>query len=86
MASTEDTVDRCAKCVEDTFGKCKLNEHTCTNCAARCTRDVGGSRGQDEYIKPLRPIQHQELTGAGADVKASKTVADVFVSLGGALG
>eukprot|EP00959_Pyramimonas_sp_CCMP1952_P185537 3879364-Pyramimonas_sp.AAC.1 len=28
MAGTGDTVDRCVKCVEGTFGKCELNKHT----------------------------------------------------------
>eukprot|EP00959_Pyramimonas_sp_CCMP1952_P387079 8112112-Pyramimonas_sp.AAC.1 len=41
--------------------------------------------GQDEYIKQLRPIQHPELTGAGAGAEACKMVADMFVSLRGAL-
>eukprot|EP00959_Pyramimonas_sp_CCMP1952_P030925 648659-Pyramimonas_sp.AAC.1 len=39
MASTEDTVDKYVKCVEYTFGKCKLSKHTYTNCAIRCTKD-----------------------------------------------
>eukprot|EP00959_Pyramimonas_sp_CCMP1952_P362462 7590779-Pyramimonas_sp.AAC.1 len=29
----------------------------------------------------IRPIQHPELSGADADAKASKMVADMFVSL-----
>eukprot|EP00959_Pyramimonas_sp_CCMP1952_P294613 6162143-Pyramimonas_sp.AAC.1 len=65
MAGTEDTTDKYAKCVEDTFG-CKLNKHTYTNCA-------------------LRPIQHPDLAGADAGAQATKMVADVFVSLRGAL-
>eukprot|EP00959_Pyramimonas_sp_CCMP1952_P236382 4939865-Pyramimonas_sp.AAC.1 len=39
----------------------------------------------DEYIKQLRPVQHPELPGADADVQAFKMVADMFVSLRGAL-
>eukprot|EP00959_Pyramimonas_sp_CCMP1952_P245738 5135858-Pyramimonas_sp.AAC.1 len=41
--------------------------------------------GQDEHIKQLRPIQHPELTGAGAHAQEPKMVADMFVSLRGAL-
>eukprot|EP00959_Pyramimonas_sp_CCMP1952_P447797 9376645-Pyramimonas_sp.AAC.1 len=87
VACTEDTVDKYVKCVADTFGKCKLNKHTSTNCAVIYTKDEGGNvtLDQDEYIKQLRPIQHRELTGAGADAQAAKTVADMFVSLRGAL-
>jgi hypothetical protein len=40
---------------------------------------------QDEYIATMRPIMHAELTGASADDKATKAVADQFVSLRGAL-
>eukprot|EP00959_Pyramimonas_sp_CCMP1952_P236514 4942686-Pyramimonas_sp.AAC.1 len=39
----------------------------------------------NEYIKQLRPIQHPELTGADAGAQASKMVADMCVSLRGAL-
>eukprot|EP00959_Pyramimonas_sp_CCMP1952_P233689 4883929-Pyramimonas_sp.AAC.1 len=49
MAGTEDTIDKCVKCVEDTF---------------------------DESVKQLRPIQHPELTGAGADARATEMGAD----------
>eukprot|EP00974_Lingulodinium_polyedra_P056359 5419879-Lingulodinium_polyedra.AAC.1 len=40
---------------------------------------------QDENIASLRPIVSQELTGAPPDAKATKLVADQFVSLRGAL-
>eukprot|EP00959_Pyramimonas_sp_CCMP1952_P378655 7931895-Pyramimonas_sp.AAC.1 len=40
---------------------------------------------QDGYIQQLRPFQHHELTGADAEAKASKMVADMFVILRGAL-
>eukprot|EP00959_Pyramimonas_sp_CCMP1952_P242450 5067723-Pyramimonas_sp.AAC.1 len=83
MAATEDTIDKCVKFVEEIFGKCKLNKHTCTNCAVRYTKDVDGnvSLDQDEYIQQLRPIRRPELTGEDAGAKASKVVADVFASL-----
>eukprot|EP00959_Pyramimonas_sp_CCMP1952_P091721 1920069-Pyramimonas_sp.AAC.1 len=87
MAGTEDTMDKYVKCVEDAFVKCKLNKRTCTNCAVRYTKDEDGNvtLDQDEYIKQLRPIQLPELTGAKADAPATKMVADMFVSLRGAL-
>eukprot|EP00959_Pyramimonas_sp_CCMP1952_P286979 6001460-Pyramimonas_sp.AAC.1 len=74
MTSTEDTIDKYVKCVEDTFGNCKLNTHTCTDCAVRYTKDEGGNvtLDPDEYIQQLRPIQHPELTGADADAQATK--------------
>eukprot|EP00959_Pyramimonas_sp_CCMP1952_P169637 3543663-Pyramimonas_sp.AAC.1 len=73
--------------VEDTFGQCRLNKHTCTNCAVVYTEDEGGNAtlSRDEYIKQSCPIQHPELTGADADAQATKVVADMFVSLRGAL-
>eukprot|EP00959_Pyramimonas_sp_CCMP1952_P240305 5021780-Pyramimonas_sp.AAC.1 len=64
MAGTEDSMENCVKCVEDTFGKCKLNKHTYTKCTVIYTKDEDGSvtLDQHEYIKQLRPIQHPELT------------------------
>eukprot|EP00959_Pyramimonas_sp_CCMP1952_P336094 7037599-Pyramimonas_sp.AAC.1 len=87
MAGTEGTIDKCVKCVEDTFGKCKLNKRTCTTCAVRYAKDEDGSviLDQAECIEQFRPIQHSELTGADADAQASKMVADMFVSLRGAV-
>ena len=87
MAGEEDTIDKYAKAVEGTFGKCKLNKHSYTNCAVRYTKTEDGHvhLDQDEYIKQLRPIQHPELTGINADANASKTVTDMLVSLRGAL-
>ena len=73
--------------VEKVFGKCKLHKHTYTNCAVRYSKDEHGNvlMDQDEYIKQLRPIQHPDLSGANAEAKATKPVADMFVSLRGAL-
>ena len=57
MAGIEERIDNYIKCVEDTFGTCKLNNHTYTNCAVRYTKDSVGNvtLDQDEYIKQLRP-------------------------------
>eukprot|EP00959_Pyramimonas_sp_CCMP1952_P067181 1402269-Pyramimonas_sp.AAC.1 len=87
MAGTEDTIDKHDKCVEDTFGKCKLSKLTYTNCVVRHTKGEDGNvtLDQDECIKQLRPIQHPELPCADAGAKASRMVADMFVSLRGAL-
>eukprot|EP00959_Pyramimonas_sp_CCMP1952_P190760 3989649-Pyramimonas_sp.AAC.1 len=83
MAGTEDTIDKYAQRVEDTFGKCKLSKHTCTNCVVRYTKDEDGNVTLDQYgyIKQLRPIRHPALTGADADAQATKMLADMFVSL-----
>ena len=87
MTGEASAIDRYVKCVETTFGECKLNKHSYTNCAVRYAKHDDGSVSldQDEYIKQLRPIQHPELTGAPAESKATKIVADMFVSLRGAL-
>eukprot|EP00959_Pyramimonas_sp_CCMP1952_P314078 6574904-Pyramimonas_sp.AAC.1 len=60
---------------------------TCTNCDVRYTKDEDGNAtlDQDGYIKQLRPRQHPALAGANADAQSFKMVADMFVSLGGAL-
>eukprot|EP00959_Pyramimonas_sp_CCMP1952_P361037 7561358-Pyramimonas_sp.AAC.1 len=86
MAGAECAIDRCVKCVEDTFGACKVNAHACANCAVRYAEDSDGNITlyQDEYTKQLRPFQHHALAGAGAEAKASKMVADICVSLRGA--
>eukprot|EP00959_Pyramimonas_sp_CCMP1952_P224158 4686794-Pyramimonas_sp.AAC.1 len=87
MAVTEDTVDTCAKCFEDTSGACKLHRLTHANCAVRCAKDGDGDVTLDpgEYIKQLRPIQQHELTGADAEAKASNMVTGMTVNLRGAL-
>eukprot|EP00959_Pyramimonas_sp_CCMP1952_P277101 5792488-Pyramimonas_sp.AAC.1 len=87
MAGTEDTIDKYVKCGGGTLGKCKFNKHTYTNCAVRYTKDEDGNVTLDqyEYIKQPRPIQLPKLTGADADAQATKVVADMFVSLRGAL-
>ena len=58
MTGMEEHIDTYIKCVEDTFGKCKLNKHTYPNCAVRYTKDSNGNVAldQDDYIKQLRPI------------------------------
>ena len=86
MADMETTVDKYVSCVESTFGSCKLNKHTYTNCAVRYAKTNDGSvtMDQDEYIKQLRPIIHPELTGANAEAKATKLISDILVSLRGA--
>eukprot|EP00959_Pyramimonas_sp_CCMP1952_P310160 6491368-Pyramimonas_sp.AAC.1 len=84
-ASTTDTIDKYVKCVEDTFGKCKLNAHTCANWAVKCTKDEDGSVTLDQDENINRPTQHPELTGADADAQAAEMVACMFVSLRGAL-
>ena len=43
------------------------------------------TQDQDAYIATLRPITTPELTGAAAKKEATKNVADLFVSLRGAL-
>eukprot|EP00959_Pyramimonas_sp_CCMP1952_P455894 9472291-Pyramimonas_sp.AAC.1 len=87
MAGNEDTIDKRGKCVEDAFGKCILNQDTCTNCAVGYTKGDDGNvtLDQDEDIKQPRPMQHPELTGADSDAQVSKMVADMLVSLRGAL-
>ena len=87
MAGRENTIDSYVKLVESVFGPCKVHKHTYTNCGVRYTKLDSGDvvMDQDEYIKTLRPIVSPELTGAAPDAEATKTVADQFVSLRGAL-
>jgi hypothetical protein len=87
MGGTEKNVDFYSAEVEKTFGKCKLNKHTFTNCGVRYASQDNHDihMDQDEYIKTMRPIVSSELTGAAAEKDATKLVADLFVSLRGAL-
>eukprot|EP00959_Pyramimonas_sp_CCMP1952_P218741 4574252-Pyramimonas_sp.AAC.1 len=86
MTGPKKNVDDYVQRVEKVFGKCKLKKYY-TNCAVRYRQNVQGDviMDQDEYFKQLRPITHPELTGAAADAKATKLIADMFVSLRGAL-
>ena len=86
MSGNKDQISRYVSCVEKTFGKCKLNTGTFTNCGVRYSKTSKGvEMDQDEYVKTLRPIVHPELTGAPAEKPATKIIADQFVSLRGAL-
>ena len=87
MTGTEKEIDRYTQQIEKIFGKCKLNKHQFTNCGVQYTKLDNGDviLDQDAYIKTLRPIVHLELTGKDPDVPATKTIADMFVSLRGAL-
>eukprot|EP00959_Pyramimonas_sp_CCMP1952_P392152 8217257-Pyramimonas_sp.AAC.1 len=78
MAGTDDIIDKCVKCVEDAVGECELSKHTCTNCSVKCAKGGDGNvtLDQDEHIKHIHPIQRHELTGADAQAKASKMLAD----------
>eukprot|EP00959_Pyramimonas_sp_CCMP1952_P400784 8398287-Pyramimonas_sp.AAC.1 len=64
MAGTEDTSEKYVSCVEDIFGKCRLNKHTYTNCAVRYTEDEDGNAtlDQDGSIQQLSLIHISEPT------------------------
>ena len=87
MAGTEKDIDEYTRVVEKGFGKFKPSKHQFTNCGVRCTMTSNHDIvcDQDEYIKTLRPIVHPELTGQAAEKEATKTIADLFVSLRGAI-
>eukprot|EP00959_Pyramimonas_sp_CCMP1952_P365106 7645425-Pyramimonas_sp.AAC.1 len=87
MAGAEGAADGGVKRGEDTVGNCDLNNFTCRDCAASCTKDGDGNAtlDQDECTTQRRLIQQIELTGADAEARASKMVVDMFASLRGAL-
>ena len=87
MAGTERQIDMYTKEVEKIFGKCKLNKRQFTNCGVQhtCLDDLDVILDQDVYITTMRPIVHSELTGTSPDKEATKSIADLFVSLRGAL-
>ena len=87
MTDVEPQIDSYVKAVESMFGKCKVTKRNFVNCGVRHTKAPNGDviMDQDDYIKTLRPITSHELTGAPADSPATKHVADLFVSLRGAL-
>ena len=87
MTGLERGIDACVKQVEESFGTRKLSKHAFTSCEVMYCKDERGNAqmDQDDYLKQLRPITHSELTEASAEAKATKTVADMRVSLRGAL-
>jgi len=87
MAGTEPLIDAYHAEVEKVFGSCKINKHQFTNCGVRYTMQDNHDvvMDQDVYIATMRPVVHRELTGAAAEREATKAVADMFVSLRGAL-
>jgi len=87
MGGKEPTIDHNIIEVEKLFGKCELNRHQFTNCGVRYTIADDHDVITDPYanIATMRPIVSLELTGAAAEKDATKTVANLFVSLRGAL-
>ena len=87
MTGTDKCIDSYVTAVEQVFGKCKVHKHQFTNCDVRHTKNSNGDviLDQDEYIKTLRPIVSSELTGAPPQDKATRSVANSFVSLRGAI-
>ena len=72
------------KALEHVFGKGELDitPTNFTNCGVRHAKtDFGYEIDQTEYLKSLKPIIHQELTGQPGDVLASQEVAKLFLSL-----
>ena len=87
MTGTEPQIDHYVKAVEDIFGKTTVHKHDFTNLGVRYqkTNDGDVTMDQDAYISTLRPITSSELTGAPAEQRATKLVADLFISLRGAI-
>jgi hypothetical protein len=87
MGGTEKMIDEYHHEVEKVFGSCKINKNLFTNCGVRhtMTKEHDVIMDQDVYIATMRPIVHADLTGAPAEREATKIVADMFVSLRGAL-
>jgi len=87
MEGTEKNIDAYHAEVEKVFGCCKISKHQFTNCGVQYTMKDNHDvvMDQDVYIGTMRPIVHKELTGAPAEKEATKLVADMFVSLRGAL-
>ena len=87
MSGRESLIDHYVSKVEKVFGKRKLNKRQVTNCGVQYTQKDNGdiALDQDVYVGTVRPIMISELTGAPAEHEATKNVADMFVSLRGAL-
>jgi len=87
MSGIEKQIDLYQSKVESVFGTCKMNKHEFTCCAVKFKKLGNGdvTLDQDDYIKQLRPIVSEELTGKDPNQKATQTVSDLFVSLRGAL-
>ena len=74
------------KAVESVFGPCKRHNKCFTNCGVRHTKTDGAViLDQDEYIATLRPRTSNELIGAPPEREATPRVANMFVSLQGAI-
>ena len=73
--------------LEKVFGKLTVTKDEFTNCGIRHRKHKDGkiTLDQDEYIKALMPITHQELVGVPPDTKASEEMVSLDRSLLGAV-
>jgi hypothetical protein len=87
LGGKETMVDLYHAEVEKTFGKCKLSKHlyTCNGVRHTMQGNHAMTMDQDAYDATICPSVHPELTGAAAEKNATKTVADVFADVRGAL-
>ena len=87
IGGTRQTIEPIIACLERTFGKLKYHEKSFTNTGVRHNQLEDGSveTDQDEYLKALQPIVHQDLVGAPADSDAPPSLQALYMSLLGAM-
>ena len=74
--------------IQEVFGELKIEWFTFTNCGLRHIQgpiSYSITLDQEEYIKNIKPIVHQDLKGLSSDADCSAEVIQLFMSLLGAV-
>ena len=76
------------KMIQDVFGELKIEWFNFTNCGLRHIQDPTTfciTLDQEEYVKNIKPIVHQDLKGKSSDNDCTPELVQLFMSLLGAV-
>jgi hypothetical protein len=88
ITGERETILKVLKFIQDVFGELKIEWFTFTNCGLRHIQDpktFGITLDQEEYIKNIKPIIHEDLKGRSSDSECSQELIQLFMSLLGAV-
>ena len=74
--------------IQEVFGELKIEWYSFTNCGLRHIQDPTTfliTLDQEEYIKNMKPIIHQDIKGLSSDTECSVEIIQLFMSLLGAV-
>ena len=88
LAGERGIILKVLKLIQDTFGELKIEWHNFTNCGLRHIQDpqtFSITLDQEMYVQNIKPIIHDDLKGKSSDKDCSPELAQLFMSLLGAV-